>query len=63
MIADFLSRVVLGFTRFLIERDWTRKVAIHGVKENPKYWGNVARDLDAALGGLHDDAVRLDPNR
>ena len=63
MIADFLSRVVLGFSRFLIERDWMRKVAVHGVEKNPKYWGSVSRDLDAALGRVSDDTVRLDPNR
>lgn len=63
MIADFLSRVVLGFTRYLIERDWMRKVAIRGVEQNPRYWGSVNRELDAALGRVSDDAVRLDPNR
>lgn len=63
MIADFLSRWAFKLTRYLIERDWTRRVAIHGVKENPKYWGSVSRDLDAALGRVHDDTVRVDPNR
>lgn len=57
MIPDFLSRVVLGITRYLIERDWLKKVAIDGVEKNPRYWRRVSDVLDDSLGRVSDNPI------